>query len=260
MIAQLSKREQETILICVEGLPPDRYWDQCDTDDRQQHWEDCRLGFGRLAIALKAYFSGNTALMDLIPIELHEPFILWRDRYLALYIMLFDGWRHIQEAAIENQVSIPDNPVEMLLHLITDQSDEIFMKAFPEQVTGNAYSEFSPRKEYDLRREHSHVIRLLEGGDQLSESDSKRVEKHRKELQKRNPWIQFSVRECFCVWACTQAAEHDRNMKKRVKAFHQADLECESDLYQAIHPRNKPRGFAFNKGKMLHSAPGGVYR
>jgi hypothetical protein len=252
--------EQKIIVAAVSELPPDAYLEHCNTDDRKQHWNECRVGFTRLAIMLIAYFSGTPELTKQIPVELREPFILWRDRYLALYEMLCNGWSYIQEAAVENELPIPDSPTQMLLKIINDQSDEIFLKAFPECVTGNAFNEFSPRKEYNLRRENSHVVRLLKASAQLKPDEQKRIQKHRKELQKRSPWNQFFVRELFCVHTCTQAAKDDRALKKRVKAFEQADRDCESDLYGAIHPRKKPRGFAFSKGKKLHSAPGGAYK
>lgn len=255
-----ARREQLTICISVSELPPSKYLELCDTDDRKQYWHECRAGFTNLAAALAAYFLEAPELMEQIPAELHEPFILWRDRYLALYAMLCDGWKYIQAAATEKELPLPDSPTQLLIEIISSDSKEIILKAFPEWVTGNAVYEFSTRREYNFRREHSHVVRLSKAGADLTSEEKKKILKHLKELQKRSPWDKFSNMERFCVRACTQAAQSDFAIKQRVKAFEAADRDYESDLYGAIHPRKKDSGFAFIKGKKLHSSPGGVYQ
>lgn len=180
-----SQKDQDLILICIGYLPPHYLKRYCNTDDRKQHFEDLKIHFNILLLALKSYFSDQPSLMDLVPIELYKPLVLQRDRYMKMYTMLFDGWKYIQKAAIDYQFPILNTPGEMLIQIIENECNELFLMAFPEYWTGNSYVEYSPRKDYNFNLENSHVLQLISKVKPLSKCEENRVSIHQKELQKQ---------------------------------------------------------------------------
>ena len=251
---------QELLLTTVSGLPPDNYWDQCNTPDRQHHWQECRLSFTRLHAALKSFFSGCSSPLNTIPLELQEPFFLWREYYLSLYGLLHEAWEPISDAASLERLPLPLTPGELLIELLHDESDAIFTIAFPEWVTGNNNYEFSPQGEYRSYQEGLKVSKLLHSRD-LSPPEKQRIDRyHKKEKGKLKRCNRFGVRLFFCLRTAEVAAKKNSYIKRKLKAFNQADADWQADLIAAIHPSKSGRGFAFRGGKKIQSTLGGIYK
>lgn len=252
----LTEADESAIVAELNGLPPDLYKNYCNTDDRLRHWEECRTGFVRMTIAMDAYFTGQSELMNEIPSELRAPFIKCRNRYLALYTLIFDGWEHIKQAAIENNIPISKSPLLMLFDIFEDWCLETFSILFPESIIGNSYSEFSPSREYFQKREHTNLIRIIKGIEPLRKDELRRIERYKKRTLESQKPNKFEVIECFCIQVCIQASKKDKITKENLKQFNRADAIWEADLFGNIHPRKKPRGFGICKGNKLELRTG----
>ena len=255
----LTKTDKSAIVTELKGLPPDLYKDYCNTEDRLRHWEECRTGFMRMAIVMNAYFTGQPELMNEIPSELRAPFIKCRNRYLALYTLIFDGWEHIKQAAIENNLPIPESPLLMLFQIFEDWCLDTFLILFPESITGNSYSEFSPNKEHSQKREHDNLIRIIKGIEPLGRDELRRIERYKKRTSESQKLSKFEVREYFCIQACIQSSKKDKITKENLKQFNRVDAIWETDLFGSLHPRKKPRGFGICKGNKLELRTGRLF-
>ncbi len=252
----LTEADKSAIVAELNGLPPDSYKDHCNTDDRLRHWEECRTGFMRMAIVMNAYFTGQPELMNEIPSELRAPFIKCRNRYLALYTLIFDGWEHIKQAAIENDLRLPESPLLMLIEIFQDWSLNTLAILFPEWITGNSYDEFSPKKEYSQKTEHNDVIRIIRGIEPLRKDELRRIERYKKEGSKSQKMNKFEAREYFCIHVCIKASKKDKITKENLKEFYRIDAIWDADLFGNLHSRKKPRGFAICKGNKLELRTG----
>lgn len=255
----MQPEDQTLLLTTVSGLPPGHYQQWCDTPDRRQHWDDCRVAFRRLHASLVTYFTGSSSPLESIPVELREPFFLWREYYLSLYGVLHEAWGAIADAARAEGLPLPETPGKLLTELLHDESDAIFAIAFPKLATGNDYFEFSPQGEYRFYQEGLKVTKMLHSRD-LSHADKQRIERYRKQAKgKLRGWERFKVRLIFCLSVAEKASKKNSFVKRKLREFNKADANWQADLIAAIHPSKSARGFAFRKGEKLLSGSGGVY-
>jgi hypothetical protein len=179
---QIPAEEQESILDYLLKTPPEDYMKECDTADRLIHLMECKIFHLALHDFFKCHFSGEELRIsfidkmneDLLKEKLKQKaedkdFIqqigLWLDYYLAVYAVISWGWENLKNALVESQkkiedLYIPDTPGEALIKIIDDFLHGLLSIYFPEEVTGNFYSEYSPRQAYEFRRKGTQV-RLL---------------------------------------------------------------------------------------------------
>uniref|UniRef100_A0A832H5E7 Uncharacterized protein n=1 Tax=Oscillatoriales cyanobacterium SpSt-402 TaxID=2282168 RepID=A0A832H5E7_9CYAN len=218
------------------------------------------MAFRRLHATLVNYFTGSATPLESIPVELREPFFLWREYYLSLYGLLHEAWGAISDAARGESLPLPETPGKLLIELLHVESDAIFAIAFPKLATGNDYFEFSPRAEYKFYNEGLKVSKLLHSRD-LAQPEKQRIERYKKQAKgKLKGWLRFKVRLLFCLHIAEKTAKRNSFVKRKLREFNKADANWQADLIAAIHPSKSARGFAFRSGQKLLSSSGGVYK
>ena len=135
----------------------------------------------------------------------------------------------------------------MLVRIVADECDEFFAIAFPEAVTGNQFSSFSPQGEYRYLADTVKAGRIKQQGT-LSEANQKWLKKFRKQARERQPWFIFVARREFCLTVCRRNAKGDRLIREALKKFDHASAQWEAELVGFLHPSRRGRGFTWNKG------------
>ncbi len=275
--------EQKKILKYLIEMPPAEYLQDCDTQDRVQHWVNCKVFFYLLHELLKNHFAGTPLPKDISTIYIDELEIeinlsneegkqkliqrvgLYFDYYLKLYSVISWGWEYIKpvlEKLREEYSFTPENPGEALIEVIDEFFKGLYYVYFPEKVTGNYYREYSPRRAYEFRRESIKVKHLKHQKSPLTDKEEKLIAKHEVEEEKQKKMLQpFLDSAQFYLSICIQNQDKDSTMKRRLSDLAKTSAELEEDIKRHQHPRNAPAGYAINKGEKLPGRKeGGIYR
>jgi hypothetical protein len=276
-------KEQKKILKYLVEIPPTEYLKDCDTQDRVQHWVDCKVFFYLLHDFLKNHFAGSplstnlcTIYIDELDIEIKfsneegkEKLIqrvgLWLDYYLKLYSVISWGWKYIEpilDKLREKYSFTPENPGEALIEVIDDFFKGLYYVYFPEKITGNYYREYSPRRIYDFKRESIKVKHLKHQKNPLTPKEKKLIAKHEVEEEKQKKMLKpFLDSAQFYLSICIQNQDQDSTMRRRLSDLARTSTELKDDTKRHQHPRNAPKGYAINKGvKLRGTKEGGIYR
>jgi hypothetical protein len=286
-------KEQEIILSYLVDIPPDEYKNDCDTDDREDHWIQYKVFYSCLHDFLKNHFAGTPLpsekiyIKDLeITIPLNESYLqiigLELDYYLQLYNVLSWGWKYIYPVlkAIESEMietstlentdeaeslnpSIPETPGQALIEVINQHFHGLFYTLFPEKVTGNYYKEYSPRKAYSFKLEEKKIAILKEKKvEELTNREKRNIASHDRKVEKEQELLKpFVSSEKFYISICLKNKKEDETMKNRLKTLKAIVEKKQTYITRSQHPRNNRQGHAVNKGVVVPATKkGGVYR
>ncbi|MBW4421941.1 MAG: hypothetical protein KME13_22450 [Myxacorys californica WJT36-NPBG1] len=257
--SQIPLEDQLTILQAIKELPPTEASADCNTDDQKQHWQRCKLHYAWIRDSLKAYFRGDASSLPSLPPKAQEFAELRRDYYLALYGVLHEGWNFISEEI--DYPEAPTTPAEMLTRLLKWDSVADLVVAFPEYQRGNYREEFSPRKAADFYRQRNKAQELLATGKELSRKEKSQIAKYKKELVKqRKKWSKFSNLRELCLEICRAQPKKSSSLQEQLGHLDRISADLEFFMISQAHARNNPRGWAWDRGRKLPSAPGGTYR
>lgn len=277
---KVPKKEQRTILKYLLNTPPFEYLKDCDTDDRLDHWKNCKVFYSSLYSFLKNHFRGTPLPAKEIHIEdldvkvilsdeLYQEIGLYMDYYLKLYNVLSWGWRYIapilKEAKLRTKnPTIPKNPGEALIQVIDEFFHGLFYVYFPEKVTGNYYREYSPRKAYDLKKTEDKKVSNLKKKEleSLTNREKRKIAAHEQNMQKELKLVEpFTGLVDFFVYVCLENQKEDSTLKRRLLDLKEIASKIQSNTTKRQHPRNKRQGYAISKGVLLTTTnKGGVYR
>jgi hypothetical protein len=273
--------DQKTILKYLIETPSIEHLELCNSPDRMHHWIRCKALHMLLRESLKNHFAG----LPLLPTESkgfnitiegsdekitvsilggkENPIIqlmgLWMDYYLALYSVLSWGWSYIDSVLKENNCSLPTTPGEALIEIMNELFAGRFATYFPSSTTGNDYAEFSPRKNYEFKKEISKV-KLLKHKKDLSRSEKRLISRHEAELAKQKALMAPFCRNLnFYVGICKKNESEDETMQRRLASLAKAETEYKAYIDRLRHPRTGVKGYAISKGVILESTKGGVY-
>lgn len=271
-------KEQKSILKYLLDIPPFEYLGDCDTDDRLEHWKDCKIFYSSLRVFLKNHLGGTSLPTKNIYIEdlkimvslsdtLYQTIGSHLDYYLKLYSVLSWGWKCIAPILEEARTrthdpSIPETPGEALIQILDQHLHGLFYVYFPEKVTGNYYKEYSPRKAYKLKTEDTKVKLLKKKKlEDLTVQEKRKIAAHERTLKKEHKLLKpFVSLEKFYLSICLQNEKGDATLKRRLADLKTIASQLQTDITKRQHPRNKSQGYAISRGVLLPGTNrGGVY-
>lgn len=257
--SQIPLEDQLTILQAIKELPPTEASADFNTDDQKQHWQSCELHYEWIHDSLEASFRGDSSSLPSLPPKAQEFAELRRDYYLALYGVLHEGWTFLSEAI--DYPGMPTTPVEMLTRLLKWDAVADLVVALPEYQRGNYREEFSPRKAVESYRQRNKVQALLATGKELSPEEESQIAKYTKELVKqRKKWSKFSNLRELCLAICRAQPKKSSSLQEQLGHLDRISADLEFFMVSQAHARKNPRGWAWDRGRKLPSAPGGTYR
>lgn len=280
---EITRKEQEKILRYLIDIPPLQYLEDCDTDDRKQHWENCKNFYSCLHHFMKNHFAGlplpdeNFYREDLqVPIifptpqqkeSLFQRVGLYLDYYLNYYRVLSWGWKYISPALDEKKQrtgdkSISETPGQALIGVIEEDFHGLFYVYFPEIVTGNYYREYSPRKAYKKHTEYEKNLLLKQNLENLTTRQKRKLASFDKQLKKERELLQPFVRlKEFYVEVCLPHQETDPTLKRRLVELQKIAIAIQQETKRNQSPRGNAKGSAINQGVLLESRKeGGTYK
>ncbi|MEL6776506.1 MAG: hypothetical protein AAFO06_04555 [Cyanobacteria bacterium J06597_16] len=246
--------EQDAALTKLWGLPPNEWREDCNTTGRLKHWQLTKEHCIQLHAEMKAFFGGQESTIEHLPEDLKEFVRLRRKDYMALYSLLFQGWREIKKAIDRDQLDIfepPQTPGEMLIKIIELEAAGFFLQAFPELITGNAHSDFSPRKTYLMRSEGRNIQKALALG-KLTSKQRKILDKHKEHLGRslKDNW--GSSMRVYCVMACVKAVKGKRDpINRELIDYKRANSDLWEYLYSGAHPSKPAKGWSWVNGELM---------
>ncbi|BAY67212.1 hypothetical protein NIES22_73750 (plasmid) [Calothrix brevissima NIES-22] len=249
------------ILQTLEELPPDEWFNDCNTQDRIDSWNRWKHFYSIIHAFLKAHFSREELLVDTLcpDPDLKEMCGFYMDYCLALYAVISWGWKYIREKLEDEIEDFPSNPGEMFdLILQSEALGFLSSCVFPEYLaSGNYYYEFSPRKTYNFYKKSSKVEQLRKSGKKLTKKDKILVQKHLEEISKKKLEIaHFYKWFNLCIQVCEKAKTKDKVLKNRLEELSRKSREIRNKILSMYHPRKAPPGHAINNGVRLPATKG----
>jgi hypothetical protein len=231
--------EEKIVLQKVNGLPPLSWLlTDCKTEDRQQHWMECKQFFQFLHALLRDYFSAReTNWLDL-PLKDREFWISYRDSWLKLYGLILDNFTCIKEAADRDGITIPTQPGEFFLEILNWEAAAFFYPCV--EAASPDLGRFSPRKEYQTQT-------TLRKQRQSIKAEYQRWQKA-KTSGHTEEWA-FDAYKTYCLVVLSGAAKKDKSLAKKLKEYARLNAEMQTDLMKMIHPRNRVQGYQWVNGE-----------
>jgi hypothetical protein len=230
------RRIDSAVLAQLRDVPPLAHMGA--TADQQALWREVRKGTALIHSLLEAYFSGKGAgniLDGVLPCDqrMYEAITAY---YIAFYDLLWWHWADICKAA-GHSPDFPTEPGEACLLLIKLE------------VASMMASSLQPYDRYSVKahRETSALLRKINSNAAIGLEDpalSKRLRKLTQFDDYLKPFFRFKLD----VVSVCKSGRRNKQQRRSLKQFLEAESENRAAIDASLHPRNKTRGWQWKDG------------
>lgn len=234
----MSGQIQPETIAFIAGLPPGDILGEFPTQHQQRYASVLRLYFASLAQLLSDWFAGTpsseTPLVKEFPWVDALPLELERDRWLALYAVIYDGWDVLKEGKAWAGLA-PQTPGELFRWILECRATGLLLRC-------KGHSRFSPRAKYECA---SLMAKQPRG---LSEQQQKRLLRLSRTEAPLPEEQRLALLERYTVSLLEGAAKKDSRVRKKLREFKRLNSELTTTALRESHPSKRPKGLQWKDG------------